>query len=674
MATRPTVSNLASTSRYTTLGLNDRLQTLVAAHDNVLGRDGKSGENNSMQGDIDMGGNKITNLGAPSVGTDAARYMDIALMASGGSIDVDLNLGGMLQVTDFGADGNGTTDDTVAIQAAVDAAIGNDAWLWWPSGTYNTTASISNLHTVTHLGPGIIKRGANLFTLSLISSDPPSDSTSDNDKDVAQTNCNKLYVMDESTGGYTGNDGLSSSEATTLPTIESILRNYGPILKGTWKVYILDTAADPNYSQVRLDSIESENYLYFIGANGTTTVGDYEEPLTVMSGASGPGTYCFYFRYNMKVKLMNIWFKDYLTGAGASPVNLEKGGELYSKNCWYTNNTYTGIYVRNNAYLYVDGGKFYDNANYHINLYSHVTGTIGYNGEAAANRPYFGALAGGGGGAGVHLQNQCNAHIDFCDFEDVNESGGAVQIVASSRAHLVSVVTDGCYYNVRCDNGSTYIDTDCTFGAAVSGVSIVAYGMSVPYDDNTFFAFNTTNKAFRIGPDSSLVPQATVHIIGDRVTSPSTISYNSNTLLALEASSTSPYVTFATADDGLAGLFFLEASSTATNETAFRYNFSNDSFEMVINQVGEYSFSPASMNPYEDNVNKCGTLTRRWSEVHGVALYFGTGDRTIQELAGSPEGSLAAPVGSLCSDVTNGKLYFKKTGSGNTGWGEVTVA
>jgi hypothetical protein len=39
--------------------------------------------------------------------------------------------------------------------------------------------------------------------------------------------------------------------------------------------------------------------------------------------------------------------------------------------------------------------------------------------------------------------------------------------------------------------------------------------------------------------------------------------------------------------------------------------------------------------------------------------------------AGTPESSITAGVGSLCLDTTNGKLYLKKTGTGNTGWSEI---
>jgi len=42
--------------------------------------------------------------------------------------------------------------------------------------------------------------------------------------------------------------------------------------------------------------------------------------------------------------------------------------------------------------------------------------------------------------------------------------------------------------------------------------------------------------------------------------------------------------------------------------------------------------------------------------------------------AGSPEGASSAPVGSIFSDTTNGELYIKNTGTGNTGWKLVTRA
>lgn len=58
----------------------------------------------------------------------------------------------------------------------------------------------------------------------------------------------------------------------------------------------------------------------------------------------------------------------------------------------------------------------------------------------------------------------------------------------------------------------------------------------------------------------------------------------------------------------------------------------------------------------------------------GIALgdTSGSGPRLIV-VAAPPEGVTTAPVGSTAFDATNGKLYFKQSGAGNTGWAEVSV-
>lgn len=49
----------------------------------------------------------------------------------------------------------------------------------------------------------------------------------------------------------------------------------------------------------------------------------------------------------------------------------------------------------------------------------------------------------------------------------------------------------------------------------------------------------------------------------------------------------------------------------------------------------------------------------------GIQLANGT---RLEEYAGTPEANVTATVGSLCLDYTNGRVYRKATGSGNTGW------
>lgn len=46
----------------------------------------------------------------------------------------------------------------------------------------------------------------------------------------------------------------------------------------------------------------------------------------------------------------------------------------------------------------------------------------------------------------------------------------------------------------------------------------------------------------------------------------------------------------------------------------------------------------------------------------------------IRKNAGTPESAVTAPVGAICHDTTNGDLYVKESGTGNTGWVKLVKA
>ena len=61
MATRPTVTTISSGQIASATVTNNNNNSLVEAFDGLLGTDGTSGSNNTMTGDLDMGGNTLRN-------------------------------------------------------------------------------------------------------------------------------------------------------------------------------------------------------------------------------------------------------------------------------------------------------------------------------------------------------------------------------------------------------------------------------------------------------------------------------------------------------------------------------------------------------------------------------------------------------------------------------------
>ena len=141
--------------------------------------EGQGGEQLTKKGleHYDAEGNKIINLFAPSDATDAANkaYVDDTVdtaIALGGSPAI-VSLGGydvtstgsttartladrfgdVVNVLDYGATGDGVTDDTTAIQNAASAATAASKPLYAPAGTYRMTTGVTVTHGLIGDGP-----------------------------------------------------------------------------------------------------------------------------------------------------------------------------------------------------------------------------------------------------------------------------------------------------------------------------------------------------------------------------------------------------------------------------------------------------------------------------------------------------------------------------------------
>ena len=109
-------------------------------------------------GDIEY--DPVVTYAAGSVGAELNTVDDFIAQVDASTIDytyddidavqrtIASKLDEMVSVKDFGATGDGTTDDTVAIQTAMDACAADRVILYFPTGTYKVTDSLSMpMHT-----------------------------------------------------------------------------------------------------------------------------------------------------------------------------------------------------------------------------------------------------------------------------------------------------------------------------------------------------------------------------------------------------------------------------------------------------------------------------------------------------------------------------------------------
>jgi hypothetical protein len=160
-AGNPVVSGTTISSTWANTTLTD----IGTALTNSLASDGQTVATGSLQ----MGNNKITNLANGTASADATNYSQLIaapfLQNGTGAVatTVQTKLQQYVSIKDFGAIGDGTTNDATAIQAAIDAvSTSGGGQVLVPAGDYSISTTTINMATnVSLVGQG---QGSNGFS------------------------------------------------------------------------------------------------------------------------------------------------------------------------------------------------------------------------------------------------------------------------------------------------------------------------------------------------------------------------------------------------------------------------------------------------------------------------------------------------------------------------------
>jgi hypothetical protein len=291
---------------------------------------------------------------------------------------------------------DGTTNNQVGITNAVAAALAAGATLYWPAGTYVSTANIPSLHSVRHAGPGIIKRGSALFYV---------------EPKEGQTN-----TLNVATTGSAANDGLGTGQSmATFQNAFDALKNYGPVLAGTWQV--VGAAGTYDFSAgAQTHSTPSKNRVIIKGP----AAGHPNVPTCIISGGGNLGSYLHGLNMDgigVRVQVQDIKFQAFTEASGNTRIGLvgANGADLYTNNVHTADCSWTGIDAKECEQVRVTGGIFDCGA---AGAYGFISdsshSSFGYGSTSLSDGP----IVRNANSAGVYWSTGSQGHCDYVTFED----------------------------------------------------------------------------------------------------------------------------------------------------------------------------------------------------------------------------------------------------------------
>ena len=484
-----------------------------------------------------------------------------------------------VSVKDFGAVGDGVANDTIAVQAAVTHCFTNGDQLCWPDGTYLTTASIANFHSISHLGAGVVSRANNLFQIT--------------PKNLEQ---NSIYVA---TTGADSNDGLSASQP--FQTIQAAFNAVGnnwisAMREGRWRIVL----AAGTYARATFPTAPTTaNRLRVIGPDVSLGV-----PTAIINGNAESSVSGLRFGAITGVEVRDIKLINFPGTLGCG-ILADGAVDLYTYNVHVDGAGWCGINLNAGGQIRTQYG-IVENCRYGVRTYSNPTVTIGYNSTITP------MIIRNCTETGVYCQNGSMGHVDYCA---ISNCPVGIELVNSSRVHVVETTISGCAIGIRPISNSTYIKTNVTFTG--NTLNEVCYGNSINYENAFYERFEPAilRWAYGYGLSGASV-NATYKYVFETQASDAGIQI-------LSPNATIPAIAFGRVSNNVAG--------------RIAYDHSTDTFRLITDNANRLFLSAASMLPLPDNTIALGGSGNRWTQVFAATGTINTSDarekQQIRELS-----------------------------------------
>lgn len=494
-------------------------------------------------------------------------------------------------VKDFGAIGDGITDDTAALTTAVAQAVAGNFPLFWPAGTYLTSASIPQYHSVTHFGYGAIQRGATIFYIT----------------PVKDSQTNTLYV---SPLGNDSNDGLSSSQPmATLQRVCDVMQGntiLPRLAQGNWVVSM--AAGTFTEGGVWSKFASCANPVVFVGQVDGSNV-----PTTILDGTSSSKTAGLYFTNGPSlITVQNVKANNWRANSVASGIVFANKGILqaYTINVWSNNNLWAGINADVISNWLVQGGTHTNNTNYGLRARGGVEVSIGYNGTTTTNR----ISISGSSSAAIQIWDNSAGH---CDFVDISNCPTGIWLVNNSRTTHTNITMNTVNVGFNAQYGSTFdYDATSTFTSVNDLYQLTAASQSIGSTDlaGQMLTYDKFNNRYTtgVGQWGGSPFSSTVHAWASNKSGTNTFYYgipNSGTVQMMWGTVSTPIMAY------------------------MQINSASPAYQWLLNGTVTLQHDTASVNPYRDNVASCGLAAARWTVVYAANGTINTSDAREKQQA-----------------------------------------